>query len=341
MGWLMGAGLIAGGAIGVLALAMPQPASLNVTAALVNGSLAFLTGAATLLLRDRTPSWTYRPLVLLGIGFVTASVPISGDAKNDTELLYVYLVLFAFYFFSWQEAFAVLGIAVVAYGVVLVDQGGGNEGATLLIFGSVLAVNGIVFRLLRERTRDLVEALRRSARTDPLTGLLNRRGLQEAVEEELAAAGRGAYSLIIADLDDFKRVNDRLGHLGGDMTLERVTALISKTKRAGDHSARLGGEEFAMALPGAGAKQATAIAERVRGAIERAFADSPVPLTCTFGIATYPEHGRTLEELMISADRALYAAKDFGKNRALVYDEALKGVLLQLAEEIPRVRVDH
>jgi diguanylate cyclase (GGDEF)-like protein len=335
MGWLLGGGLVAGGFLGAAATAvLPMAPSFDESWSIVNGALATVIGLATIALRRSLPLWAYRPLALYGVGAVSASILIIDSPEGDTELFYVYLLMFAFYFFSWGEAFGLLAITIAAYATVLVASDADYLATQILVLAGVLALTGVAFRLLRDRTTGLVKALRRSARTDPLTGLLNRRGLQEEVERDLAAVGQaGAYSVIVADLDNFKKVNDKLGHMGGDMTLERVTALISRTKRASDHSARLGGEEFAVALPGAGRGQAEAIAERLRGAIERDFMAGPVPITCTFGIALFPEHGRTLEELLVAADRALYAAKDFGKNRALVYDEALKGVLLNLAAE--------
>jgi diguanylate cyclase (GGDEF)-like protein len=169
-----------------------------------------------------------------------------------------------------------------------------------------------------------IEILQKAIVRDPLTGLLNRRGFQERMEVEVQRALRddSPLMLVVADLDDFKQVNDRLGHLGGDMALERVSAVIGRTTRRADAAARLGGEEFAFILPNTSELEAYAFAERLRTATEGSFAGTATELTLSLGIAGFPHHGSTPEALLNAADQAMYVAKSLGKNRTALHGAA-------------------
>jgi diguanylate cyclase (GGDEF)-like protein len=171
------------------------------------------------------------------------------------------------------------------------------------------------------RLRKRVTELEAAIVTDPLTGLTNRRGFDERIEIELERARRDGTPLVLimADLDWFKEVNDRLGHLGGDMALERVAGVISRTTRRSDVAARMGGEEFAFVLPNTSEFDGISLAERVRTEIERSFEGTAVALTLSLGIAQFPQDGRTAEELVNAADHAMYQAKEGGKNRTVIY----------------------
>jgi diguanylate cyclase (GGDEF)-like protein len=160
------------------------------------------------------------------------------------------------------------------------------------------------------------EVLRTQAMTDGLTGLLNQRSCRERLELEVAAAlaaGR-ALGLVVIDLDHFKSINDAHGHAEGDRMLRAVAERLTFAVRATDFAARLGGEEFALILPGAGPAAALETAERARAAI----ADVSVggrALTATAGIATCPENSQDAGRLLELADAALYSAKRAGRNR--------------------------
>jgi diguanylate cyclase (GGDEF)-like protein len=181
----------------------------------------------------------------------------------------------------------------------------------------------VLFGLYHLRVRSRMAALEEAVVRDPLTGLLNRRGFQERMEIELERAKRDGtpLALVMADLDRFKEVNDQLGHMGGDMALERMGGVIARTSRRVDAVARLGGEEFAFVLPNTTAPGGRVMAERVRKATERSFAGTPVSLTLSLGVAEYPAVGPTGEELLEAADAALYRAKALGRNRTVLHGE--------------------
>jgi diguanylate cyclase (GGDEF)-like protein len=166
------------------------------------------------------------------------------------------------------------------------------------------------------RLHRLVE---RQANTDGLTELPNRRHFEEALEGEISRAERfgGGLALILADLDDFKQVNDRYGHQAGDDVLRTFASILRDTVREIDLPARYGGEEFAVLLPQTDIEGAHQLAERLRRALaSRPMATQPgslVAVTSSFGVASFPE-AATPAALFAAADDALYQAKHAGKN---------------------------
>lgn len=165
---------------------------------------------------------------------------------------------------------------------------------------------------------DVSLALRReqhAAMTDALTGLLNRRGFDEQLGQELDRASRAEASvaLVLADCDDLKAVNDRGGHELGDRVLEGFATCVRSCKRAEDAAARLGGDEFAIVMPGASANAGRELAERLRRELRTLSFQDGTRVEVTFGVAAFPDDGTTMVDLMRSADRALYAAKQAGK----------------------------
>jgi diguanylate cyclase (GGDEF)-like protein len=155
------------------------------------------------------------------------------------------------------------------------------------------------------------------ALTDGLTGCFNRRFFEMQLERDmhLATRMRQPVSLILLDVDHFKKVNDTFGHEAGDVALRQLADSLRQELRGVDTAARYGGEEFAVILPQAGVEGAVAVAERLRAAIERTEVPGVGYITASFGVATYPLHATSRDMLVGTADRALYNAKDNGRNR--------------------------
>jgi diguanylate cyclase (GGDEF)-like protein len=162
----------------------------------------------------------------------------------------------------------------------------------------------------------LLEQLQRSALTDGLTGVANRRAFDAALQREvaIAARSRAALSVLILDLDFFKKLNDTYGHQAGDDVLRGVGAALRGCTRQGDVVARYGGEEFAVILPGAEADAAVATAARIREVLRGV--EAPRLITASLGIACSPLGGVSCDELLAAADTALYAAKAGGRDQA-------------------------
>ena len=179
-----------------------------------------------------------------------------------------------------------------------------------------LAAHAVV-ALDNARLHGIVE---QQALIDGLTGLANRRHAEASLKTELQRAERfgGPLAFILCDIDAFKAVNDRFGHLAGDDVLRELAGVLRDTVRVVDVAARWGGEEFALILPSTDAAGAARLAERAREALERRTVLTedgvPVRVTASFGLAAYPEHGPG-EDLVAGADAALYEAKRRGKNR--------------------------
>jgi diguanylate cyclase (GGDEF)-like protein len=174
-----------------------------------------------------------------------------------------------------------------------------------------------VIALENARLHSVVE---RQARLDGLTGLANRRHFEETLALELARAKRFGtpLSIVLADIDDFKAVNDRHGHAVGDLALREFAVVVEKTHRDIDLAGRWGGEEFALLLPGTDARGAAQLAERLRAAIESHAIPLPdgasLWITASLGVSSYAAGG-TVEDLFDAVDQALYRAKTSGKNR--------------------------
>jgi diguanylate cyclase (GGDEF)-like protein len=158
--------------------------------------------------------------------------------------------------------------------------------------------------------------------TDELTGLSNNRRFRELISKEAARAQRFGHelSLIILDIDDFKRVNDTYGHLQGDEVLRTIGTVLDSESRGVDEPARYGGEEFAVALPETGLSGALELAERIRQRIEseaipRIDGRGTVRVTASLGAASMPGSADSARALIAAADAALYEAKRAGKNR--------------------------
>jgi diguanylate cyclase (GGDEF)-like protein len=163
----------------------------------------------------------------------------------------------------------------------------------------------------------LFKRVEEQAITDDLTGLYNRRHLDERLEREVQMARRNGdqVSLVLLDLDHLKRINDTFGHPVGDAVLRHVGATLREVVRTVDVCARYGGEEFAVILPYTDLEEALLTAERIRAALS----DMPLPpvgrVTASLGVATFPEIASDVASLVEEADRALYAAKRAGRNR--------------------------
>jgi diguanylate cyclase (GGDEF)-like protein len=174
----------------------------------------------------------------------------------------------------------------------------------------------------------LRDALRHQSTVDPLTGLYNRRFFDESLKRELARAqrSRSACSVVMIDLDHFKRVNDTYGHDSGDLVLQAASRAIQQRVRASDVVCRYGGEELVLMLPDCEVAEAAKCAETIRlslTAIVIQHAGHTISgISASFGVAQWPGHGNTEQDVLQAADRALYAAKKGGRNKVVVAEAA-------------------
>jgi diguanylate cyclase (GGDEF)-like protein len=202
--------------------------------------------------------------------------------------------------------------------------------------GAIDGIN-ITHRRLAETTAEQIalalanlklrQTLQNQSIRDPLTNLYNRRYLEETLEREFYRAERSQQpvGIIMVDIDHFKRVNDTFGHDAGDRVLRQLSIFLNEHIRKGDIACRYGGEEFTLILPGANLEVVQRRAELMREKIKHL--DIPYgsknlgPITLSLGVATFPEHGTQLEEVLKAADTALYRAKALGRDRVVIANQ--------------------
>jgi len=171
-----------------------------------------------------------------------------------------------------------------------------------------------------------VERVKQLAYLDGLTGIFNRRFFELRISEEIERARRygTGMAVIMADIDQFKRLNDEFGHLLGDEVLRQVSSIFHQLVRKIDVVCRYGGEEFAILLTQTNAQQALAIAEKLRRQVENwQFPGVPRTITISAGVSAFPTHGRSRDEIVRAADNGLYVAKQEGRNRVCLSNAAL------------------
>jgi diguanylate cyclase (GGDEF)-like protein len=226
-------------------------------------------------------------------------------------------------FFALLVAFALAQMALAGSAVLIQGPDEGKElyRAILSLFmPSIYVGTGVAAVLVV--AGDLAQQLRRQMRHDPLTEVLNRRGLDEAAGRAMAQARRHArpLALVVCDLDGFKLLNDSHGHIAGDQALHGFARLLTLAVRRGDIVGRMGGDEFGLLLHDSDAAMAAEVMERVRAETSHLLLPRvpDVRLNASFGVAELLESDSRLEDMVARADDALYAAKKAGKNRVRI-----------------------
>lgn len=231
----------------------------------------------------------------------------------------------------WFRILAGFGLVVLVFGIVQYRT------------SSIKRRNRELERRVAERTDELETAhselemqlkevnslqvqLKEQAIRDPLTGLYNRRYLNDVLQKIFPKVDRESSELVfvLLDLDHFKQVNDTYGHAGGDEALVNLSELLLKSTRSSDYAFRYGGEEFMLLMPDITLEDAKIRAESLRIAVREMLVkqdDNRIPLTTSIGLASYPRHGDSVEALLLAVDDALYQAKHLGRDRVEIYKE--------------------
>lgn len=322
---------VSGALICLVGVLVPGDAQLDDDVLLATAGAALVLATLVLAAYERTPGWAFHVVAVVGTALATAAAYGWGSETAYGPLPYVWVTLFVFYFFRRPVALVHLALMAAAYAATVMAESPAESPldgwiATVL----TLLVTGLFVSVVRDRLTRLIARLSDAAHRDPLTRLLNRRGFQDAFDVELDRARRASQplSLIVGDLDHFKRVGESRGPATGEAVLQKVADAIRGAKRGFDRAARVGGEEFAVLAPDCDEHGAFMLAERIRAAVQDACADETDPaLTISFGISAFPLHGQSADGLLRAADQALYAAKRLGRNRSVISSAEVPGAL--------------
>jgi diguanylate cyclase (GGDEF)-like protein len=303
----------------LISLALPHAPDRETAPLLLTALAAYLATAVFLVFFDRLPHWVLRGAPALGTVLVGVVLYYGGAEATGAYAMYLlWVAISAAYFFGFRHLVVHITFAIACYGLVLILRPDVQLPALLLVMAAgALFVGGVLVVTLRWQAQRLADV----AGTDPLTGLSNRREFDDGFVRELERSTRSGkpLGLAVLDLDFFKEVNDVLGHAAGDRALRKLAAVLRSETRAVDTVARLGGEEFAVLAPEAGEEGTYLLAERLREKVKAAFAGDAKPLTISCGVASFPATGGTAADVIRAADRALYTAKDLGRDRSVVY----------------------
>ncbi|MBU4530743.1 MAG: GGDEF domain-containing protein [Hoeflea sp.] len=348
--------------LGVLTLALNMlllPPEVSKSMVLPSAMLSPIALAVAVVWRRPRAPWVQGSLLIAGVFAILLSVAMVGvSAGGEFYERHLNIMLFvaitAIIIFGIPLAWTVIiaALALCLYFVFQLTNPSlelGSALASALFFTTgvfatvaarrnmtILAQKTFLFELRdRRRVSELAEVndrLEYLARTDPLTGLANRRWMTETIDH-LWDKGKKTperVAMLMCDIDEFKKLNDHLGHAEGDRCLVQVAGIIQKhVRRSLDHVARYGGEEFLVILPGMSEKEALCVAERVRENVEAAALPNPTSrvsryVTLSIGIAVQGPDGEnhTSEQLQRNADAALYRAKQSGRNRVVIHSPA-------------------
>lgn len=234
----------------------------------------------------------------------------------SVSLFYLVPVAVAAWYCGPRDGIATAGLACVGWYAADVFSGHPYSHPAIPVwnagvrFGFFAVVAGLV-----SVYHDALRRQRQLLRTDPLTGIANRRAFGDALAHDLALARRrgSALSLAYLDLDDFKAVNDTAGHAEGDRVLRTVGEVLGRAFREADTAARLGGDEFAFLLPDTGPEGAAQVAGKLARELRQAFVAGEWPVDCSIGVVTFPHARVSMADALAAADRAMYEAKRGGK----------------------------
>jgi len=313
--------LVIGGALAnTLIATVPGFVHGRTTPTLVTAGTAVAVGLLCVVNARRIPAWFLPVIGPLGIVLIATSSILTRTTTDGSELLYLWPVLFSAYFLSWRSAlFNVVLIALAYPPIAMSILGSAGVTPSVYMVGTSIVTLVVTASLRRQITRAITAAAL-EARTDKLTDLPNRRSWDDGLAREVAlqARRRTPLCVLMIDLDLFKRLNDTHGHATGDSALALAAGVLRTQARETDLLARIGGEEFALALPDCALAEGAQRAEQIRRAVERTSAGWRTPLTVSIGVAALPAHASTCAELMASADAALYEAKRSGRNTVRV-----------------------
>jgi diguanylate cyclase (GGDEF)-like protein len=296
-------------------------------------------GLFVLLVHDLLPPTALGPAKFVvegsvAITFATLLVLLTGGHESPFFFTFPLLVGGAALVVSPRVTFALAAIASLGYILAISVPGDGSIAkvtvATVGINLTALVLLAYVAMVIAREQRRARDAAIRLSTIDPLTGLFNRTFFFAAVDREIARSARSnrGFCLLMMDLDELKAINDKYGHYFGDRVLRGIGEVIRSGVRRIDTAARYGGDEFVVLLPETDPTGAYVLAEKVRIGVtdlDVPVSGSRIQPSISVGVVSFPDDGRTSDELLINADQAMYASKRGGKNRVMGFPLAVGG----------------
>jgi diguanylate cyclase (GGDEF)-like protein len=320
---------LGGAAIGLVVVSLPDSHPVSTSGAVAVLLFTAATGLFVLILAPALGRRAYLASDALAAPCVALGIYLTGGTTSPLLPLVFFVVAIAVYTPPRGALLCLLGAVLVCASPFAYADDGAR--VTFIVpFIATITTAAVLVALIQYNKRELAQAehaARELASHDPLTGLLNRRAFEELVDGALLAVRKeptATLSVLIIDLDNFKRVNDLHGHAAGDRLLKAIASALTSGARREDYVMRIGGDEFALVARGAGEAGSRAIGERCVAVVDRAVADTGFGhcgVSATVGYAVSPLHGETLDALLEAADAALMRAKDRGKHLVACADE--------------------
>ncbi len=324
LGWLF----VLAGLLTLASVMLSDRAGGRFTGAL---ALAALLVGLTVLRRPLPDGPAVSAGLTLGVAMITMAAAMADPLYILFPSLFVWVGVESALLLPSRSALWLGAATALAYGCLLIGHGVPAEEAAahwVTMTGSMLVLGGMAW-VLRLRSDGLMADLADAAATDPLTGLLNRRGFRRMTGRLIADAISGGrqVAVVLADIDRFKALNDTFGHETGDDVIVKLAALLRDAMGERDLLARTGGDAFALVLADTGAHDALLVAERLRRELTRHLILSGTPATASFGVASSPADALSADTLLDCATVAVAAAKTLGRDRTVVFSA-------QLADEL-------
>jgi diguanylate cyclase (GGDEF)-like protein len=294
---------------------LPHPPAASDPGLIGVAVIGYLVAAVLFARAARIPEAAFEAVTYLGQLLITALTFFWGAPAAPFLWFHVWLVVHSFHFLPRTRAMRQIACAAVLFVFATFAMHAPFPEATSVVGVGSIVIIGMLVGAFRARVDALVAAFARTAASDPLTGLANRRAFAELYAGERARAARAGTggAMLVLDCDRFKELNDRLGHAAGDRALQRVAHAMTSTVRAADTVARLGGDEFAVLLSAPEPGMAVAVGERIRRVVAEGRDSDNV--TLSIGIVELPaDTSIDLNTAFAAADRAMYESKNRGAN---------------------------
>jgi diguanylate cyclase (GGDEF)-like protein len=293
----------------------------------VLAGIAYAAALGVLIGFDKLPAWGVHALLLSGTALISWAIHASGDAGSPYTIFYVWIAIYAAFFFSPRMTAFHVAAMLAAYAGVLVELGDKSNDRALhfALTASALILIGAAIQALTANVKQLVDRLTEIGRADSVTGLYDAAAFKEAIDNEVERARRSGNRLgvVIAEIDGVSAIVSESMSAEQQRLLKAVGQIFHDAPRQIDIAARLGGGRFAVLLPYTDEHGAYLMAERARSRVEPLEAPGGGRVGMSIGVAGFPRHGASAEAVFHAAEAALQEAREAGGDRVMVFQRAV------------------